>query len=378
MIPLLSVAIATKNREEFCIKSVQSILDMDDPRIEISISDNSSTTKVRDYVDSIQSSQIKYFYTNDQISSIDNFNSAVEQCTGEFVTLIGDDDTILSSMMLAAEWMKQNNIETLSSKRNQRYFWPKSRPQSPTGTLHLFRFSKSLNIVNAREEIIKAAKLGINNFYDFRVAMSYHGIVKRDLMEKVKKITGNYYGALSPDVFSVMTLSYLSKKHCYIDYPLSIMGVCRDSTSAHQIYGEHVGKLDSMPHLKNRRDHYKWDHRVAEYYCVTNTWAESGINALEAINAKDVLKEVNIYPVIAMGILMNRKYILSLSVEESEKLRKRNKIAFLPFWTRTVASGIRLSAKKYQAYLKIKVKVNFQSRKILKILNWPKGFVKKI
>jgi len=350
MIPLLSVAIATRNREKFCIKAIESILAFKDERIEICVADHSDTRDVENFINELNSPYVKYDYTSAPISSIDNFNRALGLCTGEFITLIGDDDTILKSMISAVEWMKKNDVQTLAPKRSQRYFWPESRPQSPTGTLDLFHFSNSFEKIDAKEEISKAARTGLMNFYDFKVAKSYHGLVKRELMDKVKEMTGNYYGALSPDVFSVMTLSFLTKKHYFIDYPLSIMGVCRDSTSAHQIYGEHVGKLENMPHLKNRKD-YKWDHRVAEYYCVSNIWAESGIRALEEIKAKEVLNRVNIYPILAMGILMNRKYIFSLSMKESEKLRKRNKIPFLTFWINIAMAGIPLSAKKVYSLL---------------------------
>lgn len=345
MIPLLTVAIATKNREYFCIKAIESILEFKDPRIEIAISDNSSSNEVSEYVKSLNFSQIKYIHIDKEISSIDNFNYVLNLCSGEFITLIGDDDTILPSMIKAVEWMKKNNVDTLAPKKTQRYFWPKSRPQSPTGTLDLFDFDNSFEKVDSKVEILKAVKNGLENFYKFKVAKSYHGVVRRALMEEVKEVTGNYYGGLSPDIFSVVALSYLSKNHYYIDYPLSIMGVCRDSTSAQQIFGEHVGKLENMPHLKNKPD-YQWDHRVPKYYCVTNTWAESGFKALKELKANDILKQANIYPTAAVGILMNRKHILKLALQETEEMRKRNNISFLYFWTNTIFTGVGLSIKK--------------------------------
>ena len=99
--PLLSIAIATKNREEFCIQSIQTILDIGDARLEITVADNSSSRKVYDFVHQLKSDQIKYSYTDRPISSIDNFNIAIGLTTGKFITLIGDDDTILKSMISA-------------------------------------------------------------------------------------------------------------------------------------------------------------------------------------------------------------------------------------------------------------------------------------
>ena len=55
MRPLLSIAIATKDREQYCIKTIQSILSFDDDRIQIAVADNSGTTAVKEFVDIIAS-----------------------------------------------------------------------------------------------------------------------------------------------------------------------------------------------------------------------------------------------------------------------------------------------------------------------------------
>src|SRR5690606_19449563 len=107
---------------------------------------------------------------------------------------------------------------------------------------------------------------------------------------------GNYYGALSPDIFSVVSLSLIVTKHAVLDYPVSIAGVCATSTTSDQIKGKHSGDLKDMPHLKNRKEPYIWDKLVPEIYSVPTTWADSGLNALNAMGRSDLRKNFNYYP----------------------------------------------------------------------------------
>ena len=60
--PLVSIAIATKNRQKYCIEAIKSILAYNNPEIEIAIADNSETSEVKEFIEKINSTFIKYFY----------------------------------------------------------------------------------------------------------------------------------------------------------------------------------------------------------------------------------------------------------------------------------------------------------------------------
>ena len=62
MKPLISVAIATKNREKYCIEAIKSILAYKNSEIEIAVADNSATDEVKKFVETINSPAIKYSY----------------------------------------------------------------------------------------------------------------------------------------------------------------------------------------------------------------------------------------------------------------------------------------------------------------------------
>lgn len=348
---LLSVVIATKDREYYCIEVIKSLLNFNDERIEICISDNSSTEAIMEFVSNLEVKNVKYMYVSEHISSIDNFNFAMDLATGDYVTLLGDDDLILPSAVEVLEWAKDNDVDAISSRNICTYFWPGANYHYPNGALIIPKFSNLKIRVDDRSELIKLLKGGIVNYMFYDLPKSYHGFVKRSIMKKIKNITGNYYGALSPDIFSVVSISLLSKKHYIIDRPFTIAGVCKKSTTANQIDGTHCGPLEDMPHLKNRKTKYDWDKSIPKFYSVTTTWGDSGLHALNAMQRNEYRKYFNMYPLLAQSVLMNRKSILTLALKEINELRRRKGISFFIFWFR-----IGLSAT-YLFYDKIKRQV---------------------
>lgn len=348
MQPLLSIAIATKDREQYCIKTIQSILSFKDDRIQITVADNSNTTKVKEFVDALASPQIAYLHDNSPISSIDNFNRAMEMTTGEYICLLGDDDGILPEAMDYLEWAKLNNIDSFCCKDTIPYFWPGAHPSYESGGLFVSKFTEGKKKVDAKKELVKLLEAGIVNYMFFDLPKSYHGFVKKDIMLEIKERSGNFYGALSPDIFSVVAIALSCKNHYIIDKPLTIAGVCRTSTTADQFKGLHSGELKDMPHLRNRKVPYIWDKDIPEFYSVTTIWGDSGLNSIDAMKMPEYRQYFNIYPLVAQALLMNRKQILNYMIEKCEKLRKEKKIGRLVFWSRVSFSVLGLVIDKGQ------------------------------
>ena len=46
--PLISILIATKNRQKYCLSAVQSILNIKDDRIQVIVQDNSDDTSLKE------------------------------------------------------------------------------------------------------------------------------------------------------------------------------------------------------------------------------------------------------------------------------------------------------------------------------------------
>lgn len=331
MKPLLSIAIATKNREKYCINAIQSLLLYNDHRIEIAIADNSSTTEIKDFIENINSDQIKYIYDSNNISSIENFNRAMELTTGEYVILIGDDDTILPNAIEVTKWAKENNIDSISSKNNIIYYWPNSLPNYPNGHLIIPHHTNKIKKINVSKYLNKLMRNGLQMYLLYPLPKTYHGIVKKSILDEIKNKTGHYFGGLSPDIYSCVANSCLIKSHIEIDKPLSVAGVCIASTTADNFLGKHSGSFEDIPHLKFRKN-YVFNENIPKYYSVNTIWAESGLKALEELNEVALINRFNIFYLLAQGWIHNKKYIKNIIKKENNLIRKKFEINYFIFY----------------------------------------------
>ena len=70
--PLISILIATKNRQKYCLSAVESILSLSDNNIEVVVQDNSDDKSLQDMLQPfMQDSRMIYRYTPPPFSSID-------------------------------------------------------------------------------------------------------------------------------------------------------------------------------------------------------------------------------------------------------------------------------------------------------------------
>jgi glycosyltransferase involved in cell wall biosynthesis len=376
-IPLLSIAIATKNREKYCIAAIESVLSYNDNRLEICIADNSATTVVKEFVEKLNSTQIKYSYDSGGVSSIENFNRAVGLTTGEYLILIGDDDTILPKAIEIAAWAKENNVDSICAKDNVIYYWPNSRDIYPTGHLIITKSTGKIIEVDIKKELKKLLNNGLQHYLLYPLPKTYHGIVKKSLMEEIKNRTGHYYGALSPDIYSCIAMSCVAQNHYLIGEPLSVAGVCATSTTADNFTGKHSGSIDKIPHLKHRGN-YIWHSLVPRYYSVNTIWAESGLTALEELGENNLLKRYNLYQMLAQGYVNNYKFIPDLIKKESNKLRKNHNIFLVTYYFKLSIAFFKIFFKKITYIIKNKMNPKISSFKDdIKDFNELFAFVKK-
>lgn len=329
--PLLSIVIATKNRELYCIETIKSILKINNGKIQIAISDNSDTEQVKTFIKKIAYKSIAYIYDKGPLSSIDNFNRAMSLATGEYVCLLGDDDGLLPDAIETIKWAKKNNVDSISPINTIAYYWPGALKEYPDGFMVIPSFESKIEEVDAKKELNNLLKAGLQNYLEYSLPKSYHGFIKKTLMEEIKKQTGNYYGGLSPDIYSAVSLSLIVKKHFITTKPLTIAGVCKSSTTAANFTGGHSGTLESMPHLKNRTG-YIWSTLVPRFYSTNTIWAESAIKAIQDMNYPNLLSKFNSHYLIAKAIINNYKFIPKILKKETIAFRKKESQNIVKFW----------------------------------------------
>ncbi len=361
--PLLSILIPTKNREDYALKVVYHILQIQDDRIQLIIYDNSDTNKLENLLrDCLKDARIKYFYNNEVLSFVENFSLGISKCDGEYVTIIGDDDGITPFIIDIADWANKNGIEAITPSLPIIYNWPGSGVNSENGNgrLTISDFSSSAKFYDPTKEVIKLLKNGCQNYLSYNLAKAYHGMIKRHVLYEIKNKTGHFIGGLSPDIYISVAASLLIKKVLIIDYPLTISGICKKSGSADSATGKHTGNLEDAPHFIGHVN-YEWSDKIPCFYSVETIWGDSALASLKDLKLNYLMKYfsidaisgycLNLYPqfkaIIIENLAKNRKtskYSISVKFHLLQGLIKGPLIA-------------RLKAVKNQIF-------NKQSRKI--------------
>src|SRR4030042_4335622 len=93
--PILSLVIPTRNRAKYAISCIRSILTISSPRLEIIVQDNSDNDDLERMVrTSIHDSRMRYNHTTEHLDAIQNFEKAMEMAGGEYISHIGEDDSV--------------------------------------------------------------------------------------------------------------------------------------------------------------------------------------------------------------------------------------------------------------------------------------------
>ncbi len=351
--PLISIIIATKNRAIYCEEAVKSILHNIDAYAEVVIQDNSTTDELRLIFSNLNDTRIIYNYSSRPLSIIDNFNAAISLASGKFTCILGDDDTILPTILPIIKWMDLNDIETVCSNSVIDFIWPNAAITAyETGELKIPNYDGNFYTQQNINPLIQLLKKGLLNYQAYNLPRLYHGIVKRELLYNIKAKTGHFLGGLTPDIYATIALSFVSKKHYVVNYPFSIAGACPASASVANLQGKHSGQLKNAPHFINRGN-YVWQNEIPKYYSVDTIWAETAITTIKEMGEHTFLRYFNSYAFLVHSIFSNKKHILKLVLSGIIKYQKTSKTSFWVFWTLFGIEFFKILAQKSFKIIKL-------------------------
>ena len=325
--PLLSILIPTKNRSIYAQNAILNVLQIKDERLELVVQDNSDDKELFDWInDKIEDSRLIYNYSDDRLSFVSNFNKAIDLSNGVYVCIIGDDDGINPEILDATRLLEKNDIDCLSINTITNYVWPNSGisqsflTKKPDSNLYMSELKGYFKKANVSVELNEFISNGAINYLNYNLPKLYHGIVKKESLDQINRIIGNYLDGLSPDIFASISLSCVLKRVYVTDYPLTIPGVCSVSASIKEgLLKTNSNDLGSAPHF-NFRGEYHWSDMVPPFYSVETIWADSSICALNLLNRPEVLSKFNYVKLssitafankgILSGIIENLKIIL--------------------------------------------------------------------
>jgi glycosyltransferase involved in cell wall biosynthesis len=128
--PKLTICIPTYNRQFWCKKTVEGIIASLKGDVELLIVDGSDNGEcLKSFVEQLNDDRVRLVPpTGEFLPMMDNWNRAIKECKGEWISLIGDDDFIAPDIIDFIEMVEKTykNVDALGWNRIP-YDWPENR-----------------------------------------------------------------------------------------------------------------------------------------------------------------------------------------------------------------------------------------------------------
>ena len=329
--PLISIVIPTKDRNVYLFKLIEYFLkSIKSNQIEFVIQDNTKdNSSILEFLENTKDSRIKYFHNSIWLSIPENCDIGISNSSGEFVTLIGDDDGFLPWIVDVCNWMKNKNIDVVLSNKPH-YVWSDVTGgvwgNTFSGKLTYSNYSNKIKNINLDREqniALKKAATSLNN-----LPRVYQSIVSRDILNNLKKVSGSFFPGPSPDMANAIGLLNFAQKAVFIDFPIVITGNGYKSTGGEGIRGKHHGEIENKTFLpKNTAQN--WEKKNPFFWSGATIYAESALKAFISSGRKDLVENFNYNYLYAHCLVFERFYLKAIFDKIKKEIQNQPLSSFL-------------------------------------------------
>ncbi len=218
--PRFSVVVPTRNRCRTLPFTLQTVLHQDFDDFELIVCDNCSGDDTGSVVSGLRDSRLKYVRSDIPLAMSDNWEKAVEQASGEFLIVIGDDDGLMPSALTNIDAILRSSGMNALHWQRVNYNWPDFPIPELINQL-VIPLDSPNQIVDGRKQLQRVGR--VPGAY-VGLPMLYNSAISRQLTEEMKRRSGRVFKASSPDVYSGMSLAWLAGRYASSGQPFSING----------------------------------------------------------------------------------------------------------------------------------------------------------
>jgi Glycosyl transferase family 2 len=224
--PLISVVIPTRDRPDTLRSCLAALAHHKSNRIEIVVQDNFSAAETQKVVLAAQKKdpRINYVRAPFATSQRHNFELGLAAATGEYMTIIGDDDGFCLGSL---DWLVEHlSIHSADAVRWNlvHYAWP-SLSTDGEGFVRIYTSHYYGGWRNGTAEHIAQATISAKNIGSWDNILIYHGMISRKLYDRVRaKSGGVFFPYLMPDIYAHNLIAFHCEKLLQVDNPVSIYG----------------------------------------------------------------------------------------------------------------------------------------------------------
>jgi glycosyltransferase involved in cell wall biosynthesis len=231
--PRLSICVPSRNRQSCFGRTIGDLVASPRPDIEFVFADNSDDpTVINRLVAELGDVRIRYLPSEDRpLSMIDNWERTVRAATGDWVTVIGDDDYVDPDLVDFIDRIegRDQGIDAIAWNRAA-YQWPDARSFPKAVTISLAN-----RIMRHPHEAIMERLFGWlgASYMPLCPYGIYHGAVPRRSLDRIRgQFSGRFFEHPTVDYDFSHKLLVASSSLVFIDRPISVLGAAAVSNSA--------------------------------------------------------------------------------------------------------------------------------------------------
>ncbi|PWE44722.1 glycosyltransferase [Pseudomonas prosekii] len=308
---LVSVVVPTHNRSQYAIHCIESLLDIDSELLQVVVHDTSNDEcELAQWAEKNLDSRLRYVHWVDRLSMTENHERAMRIATGEYICLIGDDDSVSERIIEVAAFAKSKGIKMITPKVKALYYWPDFRTKmygaAHAGRVYLSAFNQKIEYMGSLGNLnvaLHAACQGTDE-----LPKLYHGLVHHSLIDQLRESNGQVFFGTSPDMSASVALSLLGHEYALIDLPFTMPGGAGGSNSGRSAAGKHKGDLKSDPHIAPFKN-LEWPEIIPHFFSVETVWAHAAWTTLNGIGGTEQLKKFNLARLYALCAWGHKDYL---------------------------------------------------------------------
>ena len=309
---ILSVIVPTYNRYEYLKGCIETTLSIESDDFELIIHDNTEdNSSFLPFVKSIKDERLRYYHKKEHVSVSDNSDLAMSYARGNYICMIGDDDTICESLIDAAHYCEKENIDAINYLIAG-FNWPDMTFEGTKEEANMFfRYKASgvVRIMNHSKELHDAIT-SANGLLD-TMPRAYHGLVSKKVMERIYDKTGSYFPGPSPDMGNAAAVCLVANRTAFIYDYLIVSGYGYKSARGEGNRKAHYGKLKDKPWLpKDILE--RWDKDIPPIFSAETITADSLTESLRRMGRDDLTAKYNYASLYAIFLGHHRDAVLQM------------------------------------------------------------------
>jgi glycosyltransferase involved in cell wall biosynthesis len=200
---------------------LRTCLEQDFDDYEIIVCDNCSSPATRAVVEASGSSRVRCVRSDRPLAMSANWELAVSHARGEYVTVLGDDDGLMPFALRELDALARRHGAAAIHWHRGLYTWPTMAVPDDANLLRI-PLDRCAAEHDGRSRI--ASVIRFETVPD-TLPMIYNAIIRRDLIERHRRIAGPLFPNLYPDVYSGFAFAYLAGKYLSVGIPMNLAGL---------------------------------------------------------------------------------------------------------------------------------------------------------